>query len=65
LARKRFEQRMWQAGNPFGEPPRKGYPDDQVPSYETDREKYLPKAKEVAFYTEVTGPPLPEYRGGG
>lgn len=66
LARKRFEQRMWHAGNPFGQPPREGYSDDQVPSYETNRyKKYLAKPTEVAFYAEAPSPPLPEYRGGG
>jgi hypothetical protein len=65
LARKRFEQRMWHAGRPFGQPPREGYPDDQVPLYETNRsEKYLTKPTEVAFYAEAPSPPLPEYRGG-
>lgn len=31
LARKRFEQRMYEAGIPFGPSPGDGYPDDMVP----------------------------------
>lgn len=34
LARKLFEQRMYQAGLPFGPSPGEGYPDDLVPNYE-------------------------------
>ncbi|MFP3964986.1 hypothetical protein SMC26_21915 [Actinomadura fulvescens] len=36
-ARKVFEHRMYEAGVPFGPSPGEGYPDDQVPSYETGR----------------------------
>ena len=35
-ARKLFEQRMYQAGIPFGPSPGEGYPDDLVPPYETE-----------------------------
>lgn len=35
LARKIFEQRMWEAGVPFGPSPGEGYPDDLVPEYES------------------------------
>ncbi|MGH3855429.1 MAG: hypothetical protein ACRDR6_18450 [Pseudonocardiaceae bacterium] len=65
LARKRFEQRMWQAGRPFGVSPLEGYPDDLVPSYESDRAKYLPETREIELSAEATSPPLPDYRGGG
>ncbi|MGH2720988.1 MAG: hypothetical protein ACRDJO_05225 [Actinomycetota bacterium] len=34
LARRLFEQRMYQAGLPFGPSPGEGYPDDIVPGYE-------------------------------
>ncbi|MFC5185973.1 hypothetical protein [Actinomadura harenae] len=36
-ARKVFEQRMFEAGVPFGPSPGEGIPDDQVPSYEHPR----------------------------
>ncbi|MGK5543162.1 hypothetical protein ACSNOH_00170 [Streptomyces sp. URMC 127] len=36
-ARKLFEQRMYEAGVPFGPSPGEGYPDDLVPSYEKPR----------------------------
>jgi hypothetical protein len=64
LARKRFEQRMWQAGLAFGQPPREGCPDDSVPLYEDDRGK-LQRSAEVESVVGATSPPLPEYRGGG
>ena len=38
LARKIFEQRMWEAGVPFGPSPGEGYPDDLVPTYESGYE---------------------------
>jgi hypothetical protein len=34
LARRIFEERMYDAGVPFGPSPGEGYPDDLVPSYE-------------------------------
>lgn len=34
LARQIFEERMYEAGVPFGPSPGEGYPDDLVPSYE-------------------------------
>jgi len=37
-ARKIFEQRMYEAGVPFGPAPGEGYPDDLVPLYETPRD---------------------------
>lgn len=39
LARSRFEARMWDAGVTFGPAPTRGYPNDLVPAYETDREE--------------------------
>ncbi|MCA6091102.1 hypothetical protein LE181_02810 [Streptomyces sp. SCA3-4] len=36
-ARKLFEQRMYEAGVPFGPSPGEGYPDDLVPDYEKPR----------------------------
>jgi hypothetical protein len=38
LARQLFEQRMWEAGIPFGPSPGVGYPDDLVPGYESPYE---------------------------
>ncbi|HKS46493.1 MAG TPA: hypothetical protein VJT49_15550 [Amycolatopsis sp.] len=60
LARKRFEQRMWRAGLPFGEPPGEGYPDDLVPPFETKRE--IP-GDPVPAPRGAQQDPLPEYRG--
>lgn len=37
-ARKVFEQRMYEAGVPFGPSPGEGFPDHQVPPYEKSRE---------------------------
>lgn len=64
LARKRFEERMWQAGLPFDAAPREGYPDDLVPPYETKRSELwqglgVPSARAA----RATQPPLPQYRG--
>ncbi|MEU4768558.1 hypothetical protein AB0H12_35460 [Actinosynnema sp. NPDC023794] len=39
LARTRFETRMWDAGVTFGPAPGRGYPNDVVPEYESDREQ--------------------------
>ena len=36
LARQIFEERMYDAGLPFGPSPGEGYPDDKVPPYETE-----------------------------
>lgn len=67
LARKRFEERMYRAGMPFGPTPGEGCPDDLVPDYEVDREeKWL---SEPAWTPVTTGrnaassPKLPEYTG--
>jgi hypothetical protein len=38
LARRIFEERMYDAGVPFGPSPGEGYPDDLVPSYESYEE---------------------------
>ncbi|ASU84727.1 hypothetical protein CDO52_19695 [Nocardiopsis gilva YIM 90087] len=43
LARKRFEQRMWDAGRPFGPSPGEGSRDEWVPEYEDRR----PLLKEI------------------
>lgn len=39
LARKLFEERMYDAGLPFGPSPGEGYPDDLVPGYESPYEE--------------------------
>lgn len=44
LARRIFEERMYDAGVPFGPSPGQGYPDDLVPSYESKPEA-CPKPK--------------------
>ncbi|RNL86011.1 hypothetical protein [Halostreptopolyspora alba] len=70
LARKRFEQRMWQAGRPFHPSPGEGIPDDYVPLYESRDhlmhpapEGAVPPQRDEDGLVEISG--LPEYEGGG
>jgi hypothetical protein len=44
-ARKVFEQRMYEAGVPFGPAPGEGFPDSEVPSYETEPRPGAKKAE--------------------
>ncbi len=71
LARKRFEERMWQAGRPFQPAPGEGYPDYLVPGYEKRQElmestdavwEGLVHQAEQSEWAQVSG--LPEYLGG-
>lgn len=72
LARKRFEQRMWNAGRPFDPSPGEGCPDDWVPAYEErvrnilepirKERKKLEKAADAD--RRVTVSELPFFEGG-
>lgn len=55
LARKRFEARMWDAGVAFGPPPGRGFPNDLVPDYESDRS---------ALFAELAAKPGSDARTG-
>lgn len=55
LARARFEARMWSAGVAFNPAPGAGYPNDQVPTYEKDREQLFATLSARPIVTAKTG----------
>jgi hypothetical protein len=58
LARTRFEARLWEAGVPFGPSPGRGYPNDLVPEYESDREQLFAELAAEHETRPRTGVPL-------